>query len=112
LGFTDAFRLEYGSRIGFSILCPGIVNTQCLGRGPQSSRRIGRTNPGQPTKPAALQAYGLSPEFVGQLVAQGIPEGGILHLTHPFTLELLDKRLPRRPGLDSAAMAGWSVARA
>jgi len=92
LGFTDAFRLEYGSRIGFSILCPGIVNTNAWDAGRNRPSELGGPIQGNPQNQAALQAYGLSPEFVGQLVAQGIEREEFFIWTHPFTLELLDKR--------------------
>ena len=92
LGFTDAFRLEYGTRIGFSILCPGIVNTNAWDAGRNRPIDLGGPTQGSPQNQAALQAYGLSPEFVGQLVAKGIREEEFFIWTHPFTQELIDKR--------------------
>ena len=98
LGFTDAFRLEMAAASasascvrGSSIPVPGMR----AGR----PRRIGRTDPGQPAKPSGSQAYGLSPEFVGQLVVQGIQREEFFIWTHPFTLELIEKRY--REGRDS-----------
>ncbi len=99
LGFTDAFRLEYGSRIGFSVLCPGIVNTDAWDAGRNRPSELGGPTQGNPQNQAALQAYGLSPEFVGQLVAQGIEREEFFIWTHPFTLELIEKRY--REGRDS-----------
>ena len=92
LGFTDAFRLEYGSRVGFSILCPGIVNTNAWDAGRNRPTELGGPTQGSPQNQAALQAYGLSPEFVGQLVAKGIRSEEFFIWTHPFTLELIEKR--------------------
>jgi meso-butanediol dehydrogenase / (S,S)-butanediol dehydrogenase / diacetyl reductase len=92
LGFTDAFRLEYGDRVGFSILCPGIVNTNAWDAGRNRPIDLGGPTQGSPQNQAALQAYGLSPEFVGQLVAKGIREEEFFIWTHPFTQELIEKR--------------------
>jgi NAD(P)-dependent dehydrogenase (short-subunit alcohol dehydrogenase family) len=92
LGFTDAFRLEYGSRIGFSILCPGIVNTNAWDATRNRPAALGGPASGNPQNQAALQNYGLPAEFVGQLVADGIRNEEFFIWTHPFTLELLEKR--------------------
>ena len=92
LGFTDAFRLEYGSRIGFSILCPGIVNTNAWDATRNRPAALGGPASGNPQNQTALQNYGLPPEFVGQLVADGIRNEEFFIWTHPFTLELLEKR--------------------
>src|ERR1700722_14901859 len=92
LGFTDAFRLEYGSKIGFSILCPGIVNTNAWDATRNRPAALGGPASGNPQNQAALQNYGLPPEYVGQLVADGIRNEEFFIWTHPFTLELLEKR--------------------
>ena len=92
LGFTDAFRLEYGNRIGFSILCPGIVNTNAWDATRNRPAALGGPAGGNSQNQAALQNYGLPPEFVGQLVADGIRNEEFFIWTHPFTLELLEKR--------------------
>jgi NAD(P)-dependent dehydrogenase (short-subunit alcohol dehydrogenase family) len=92
LGFTDAFRLEYGHKIGFSILCPGIVNTNAWDAGRNRPDVYGGPTQGNPQNLAALQTYGLSPEFVGHLVVRGIRNEEFYIWTHPFTLELIDKR--------------------
>jgi meso-butanediol dehydrogenase / (S,S)-butanediol dehydrogenase / diacetyl reductase len=92
LGFTDAFRLEYGDRIGFSLLCPGIVNTNAWDAGRNRPSALGGPTVGNPRNQAALQSYGLPPEYVGELVARGIQNEEFFIWTHPFTLELIDKR--------------------
>ena len=92
LGFTDAFRLEYGHKIGFSILCPGIVNTNAWDAGRNRPEAYGGPTQGNPQNLAALQSYGLSPEFVGDLVVRGIGNEEFYIWTHPFTLELIEKR--------------------
>jgi NAD(P)-dependent dehydrogenase (short-subunit alcohol dehydrogenase family) len=92
LGFTDAFRLEYGDRIGFSLLCPGIVNTNAWDAGRNRPAALGGPTVGSPRNQAALQSYGLPPEYVGELVARGIRNEEFFIWTHPFTLELIEKR--------------------
>ena len=92
LGFTDAFRLEYGHKIGFSLLCPGIVNTNAWDAGRNRPEAYGGPTQGNPQNLAALQSYGLSPELVGDLVVRGIVNEEFYIWTHPFTLELIDKR--------------------
>jgi NAD(P)-dependent dehydrogenase (short-subunit alcohol dehydrogenase family) len=92
LGFTEAFRLEYGEHIGFSILCPGIVNTNAWDAARNRPTEFGGAVPGSPQNQVALQNLGLDPEFVGQLVVNGISNEAFYIWTHPFTIELIEKR--------------------
>lgn len=92
LGFSDAFRLEYGERIGFSVLCPGIINTALWDAGRNRPAEFGDAFVGSEQNHAALESYGMSPEFVGQLVARGIKAEEFFIWTHPFTIELIEKR--------------------
>lgn len=92
LGFSDAFRLEYGERIGFSVLCPGIINTELWDAGRNRPPELGSAFGGSEQNHAALQNYGMSPEFVGQLVAKGIRDEEFFIWTHPYSIELIDKR--------------------
>jgi short-subunit dehydrogenase len=92
LGFADAFRLEYGDRIGFSVLCPGIINTELWDAGRNRPADLGKPFSGSEQNHAALQAYGMSPEYVGELVRKGIQNEEFFIWTHPYTLELIEKR--------------------
>ncbi len=92
LGFTDAFRLEYGEHIGFSVLCPGIINTDLWDAGRNRPPELGSSFAGSDQNHAALQEYGMSPEHVGQLVTKGIREEEFFIWTHPFSIDLVEKR--------------------
>lgn len=92
LGFSDAFRLEYGERIGFSVLCPGIINTELWDAGRNRPPELGNAFVGSEQNHAALQAYGMSPEYVGELVAKGILNEEFFIWTHPYSIELIEKR--------------------
>ncbi|MFP6850445.1 MAG: SDR family NAD(P)-dependent oxidoreductase [Pseudomonas sp.] len=92
LGFSDAFRLEYGERIGFSVLCPGIINTELWDAGRNRPQELGSAFIGSEQNHSALQAYGMSPEMVGQLVASGIQQEEFLIWTHPYSSELVESR--------------------
>lgn len=92
LGFADAFRLEYGESIGFSVLCPGIINTELWDAGRNRPEELGNAFKGSEQNHAALEAYGMSPEFVGNLVAQGIKTEEFFIWTHPYSMELIEKR--------------------
>jgi meso-butanediol dehydrogenase/(S,S)-butanediol dehydrogenase/diacetyl reductase len=101
LGFSDAFRLEYGERIGFSVLCPGIINTELWDAGRNRPPELGSAFEGSEQNHAALQEYGMSPEVAGQLVAKGIRNEEFFIWTHPFTIDLIEKRYAE--GRDSIA---------
>ena len=92
LGFSDAFRLEYGDRIGFSVLCPGIIKTEFWDAGRNRPQEFGSAFAGSEQNHAALENYGMSPEQVGKLVTAGILKEEFFIWTHPFTIELIDKR--------------------
>ena len=92
LGFADAFRLEYGERIGFSVLCPGIVNTELWDSGRNRPRELGSACVGSEQNHTTLATYGMSPELVGTLVTRGIENEDFFIWTHPYTLELIEKR--------------------
>lgn len=75
LGFAEAFRTEFGDRIGVSVLCPGIVNTALWDAGRNRPTELGGAVAGNPRNQAASAELGLSPEVVGELVAAGITAG-------------------------------------
>ena len=99
LGFADAFRLEYGESIGFSVLCPGIINTELWDAGRNRPAELGSAFGGSEQNHAALEAYGMSPEVVGKLVVKGIQTEEFFIWTHPYSMELVEKRY--REGRDS-----------
>lgn len=92
LGFSDAFRIEYGNNIGFSVLCPGIINTDLWDAGRNRPVELGSAFKGSEQNRAAVAAYGMSPEYVGELVTKGIQTEEFYIWTHPYSIELIEKR--------------------
>ncbi len=75
---------------------PAIVNTNAWDAARNRPAALGGPTQGNPQNQAALQNYGLPPEFVGQLVADGIRNEEFFIWTHPFTLELHREALPAK----------------
>jgi NAD(P)-dependent dehydrogenase (short-subunit alcohol dehydrogenase family) len=92
LGFTDAFRTEFGGSIGYSVLCPGIINTSLWDAGRNRPMEFGGKVDGDPRNAAALASRGMSPERVGTLVAAGIIAEDPYIWTHPQDIDLIEKR--------------------
>ena len=92
LGLTDAFRKELGAHIGFSLLCPGIINTSIWDAGRNRPSEFGGSFAGDPRNQAALLSRGMRPERVGDLVARGIEAEEFYIWTHPQDLELIESR--------------------
>jgi meso-butanediol dehydrogenase/(S,S)-butanediol dehydrogenase/diacetyl reductase len=92
LGLAEAFRTEYGDRIGVSVLCPGIVNTSLWNAGRNRPAEYGGAVEGNPRNLEAQIALGFSPERVGELVAAGIEHEDFFIWTHPQDIDLIEKR--------------------
>ena len=92
LGLSEAFRTEFGDRVGVSVLCPGIVNTALWDAGRNRPDEFGGAFAGDPRNAKALSTLGLDPERVGQLVVAGIRAGDFYIWTHPQDIELIEKR--------------------
>jgi len=98
LGFTDAYRLEYGDKIGFSVLCPGIINTELWDAGRNRPAEYGDAFEGSEHNLNALRSYGMSAELVGELVTKAIDKEEFFIWTHPFSMELIEKRYAEGKG--------------
>jgi NAD(P)-dependent dehydrogenase (short-subunit alcohol dehydrogenase family) len=92
LGLTDAFRTEYGDEVGFSVLCPGIINTGIWDAGRNRPAEFGGKFAGSPKSKEALVSFGMRPERVGEMVADGITNEEFFIWTHPQDMELVEKR--------------------
>lgn len=99
LGLTDAFRTEFGDKVGFSVLCPGIINTGIWEAGRNRPSEFGGSFSGDPRSQQALTSYGMRPERVGELVAKGIEDEAFFIWTHPQDIDLIEKRY--REGKDA-----------
>lgn len=92
LGLADAFRTEHGHQIGYSVLCPGIINTSLWEAGRNRPAEFGGRSEGDPRNAEALRSFGMNPERVGQLVVRGIEAGDPYIWTHPQDIDLIEKR--------------------
>lgn len=92
LGLTEAFRTEYGDKVKYSLLCPGIINTGIWDAGRNRPEEFGGSFKGHERNHQAVETFGMRPERVGQLVAQGIQNEDFFIWTHPQDLELIEKR--------------------
>lgn len=92
LGLTDAFRTEHGDRVGFSVLCPGIINTGIWDAGRNRPAELGGSFKGNPHNEQALTTYGMRPERVGDIAVKGIEQEDFFIWTHPQDIELVEKR--------------------
>lgn len=92
LGLTDAFRTEFGEQVGFSVLCPGIINTGIWDAGRNRPAEFGGKFEGSDLSKKALNNFGMRPERVGELVANGICDEDFFIWTHPQDIELIEKR--------------------
>lgn len=92
LGLADAFRTEFGPTIGYSVLCPGIINTSLWNAGRNRPGEFGGKVGGDPRNAAAQASFGMDPERVGTLVTAGIIAEDPYIWTHPQDIELIEKR--------------------
>lgn len=92
LGLAEAFRTEFGETVGYSVLCPGIINTSLWDAGRNRPTEFGGKVDGDPRNAQALVSFGMNPERVGDLVATGIVAEDRYIWTHPQDIELIEKR--------------------
>jgi meso-butanediol dehydrogenase / (S,S)-butanediol dehydrogenase / diacetyl reductase len=108
LGITDTLRAEYRGKIGFSILCPGMVRTDLWDAGRNRPAELGGPFTGDPAAQKAIQ-YGLDPREVGEHVVRSIKAGEFYIFTHPHVKEValersreiaeaMDRQWPDGPG--------------
>lgn len=92
LGLTDAFRTEHGDQVDFGVLCPGIINTGIWDAGRNRPEEFGGKFEGNAQSKTALASFGMRPERVGELVANGIEAKDFFIWTHPQDITLIEKR--------------------
>lgn len=91
LGITDTLRMEYAGRIGFSVLCPGMVRTNLWDAGRSRPEDRGGKIKGDPVAEKAIQ-YGLDPEQVGRHVVSCIKKEEFYIFTHPHVKDVAIER--------------------
>ncbi len=87
LGMTDAFRSEYAGKIGFSVLCPGIVKTDIWNAGRNRPAEFGGEFKGDAMSEKAI-TFGLSAELVGRHVVSSIQKEEFYIFTHPHVRDV------------------------
>jgi NAD(P)-dependent dehydrogenase (short-subunit alcohol dehydrogenase family) len=91
LGMTDAFRMEYQGKVGYSLLCPGIVKTKIWDAGRNRPEEFGGEFSGNPINEKAIN-YGMSAERVGTHVVECIEKEEFYIFTHPHVRDIAEQR--------------------
>lgn len=91
LGMTEAFRDEFQGRVGFSVICPGIVKTGMWDAGRNRPEEFGGKFSGNPINAKAM-SYGLNAEEAGQLIVAAVAQEEFFIMTHRHVLALAEKR--------------------
>jgi NAD(P)-dependent dehydrogenase (short-subunit alcohol dehydrogenase family) len=93
VGLTECLRLELaGTKIGLSVLCPGIVRTSLLETSPRHRpERHGRGETGSSPIQAVIES-GTDPADVGEQVSRAIESGEFYVFTHPPLRPAFEKR--------------------
>jgi len=110
LGMTDAFRMEYQGKVGYSVLCPGIVKTNIWDAGRNRPAEFGGEFPGNPINEKAIN-FGMSAERVGEHVVKSVEKEEFYIFTHPHVRDIaeqrwkeiaaaMDRQWPEGPGQD------------
>lgn len=82
LGMTDTLRHEYQGKIGFSVLCPGMVRTNLWDAARARPEKFGGPVKGDPLAEKAIK-FGLDPEEVGRHVVKCVSNEEFYIFTHP-----------------------------
>ncbi|MDB5985180.1 MAG: short chain dehydrogenase family protein [Nevskia sp.] len=91
LGMTDALRSEYGDRLGFSVICPGIVKTGMWNAGRNRPEKFGGQFEGNPINQKAMN-YGISPEDAGRHIVDAVCQEEFYIFTHAHVAAIAEKR--------------------
>jgi NAD(P)-dependent dehydrogenase (short-subunit alcohol dehydrogenase family) len=91
LGMTDAFRMEYQGKVGYSVLCPGIVKTNIWDAGRNRPEEYGGEFSGNPINQKAI-GFGMSAERVGTHVVESVGKEEFYIFTHPHVRDIAEQR--------------------
>jgi short-subunit dehydrogenase len=85
VGLSECLRLELaGTKVGLSVLCPGIVKTSLLETSPRHRpERHGGGGEDEVGPIGAIIESGTDPADVGEQVARAIEQGDFYVFTHP-----------------------------
>jgi NAD(P)-dependent dehydrogenase (short-subunit alcohol dehydrogenase family) len=91
VGYTDALRADYGDKLGFSVVCPGLVATNMWQVGMMRGEEFGGPIAGDPDAKTYMHDKGIAPEAAGRSVVDGIKAESFFIWTHP-SLEICEER--------------------
>ena len=91
VGYTDTLRSDYGDRLGFSVVCPGLVATNMWQVGMTRAPQFGGPLAGDPSARDYMRDHGIPPEQAGRSVVDGIRAESFFIWTHP-SLEICEER--------------------
>jgi NAD(P)-dependent dehydrogenase (short-subunit alcohol dehydrogenase family) len=92
VGYTDALRADYGDKLGFSVVCPGLVATNMWQVGMTRAEEFGGPVAGDPNAKAYMEDRGIPPEEAGRSVVDGVKAESFFIWTHP-SLAICEERL-------------------
>jgi NAD(P)-dependent dehydrogenase (short-subunit alcohol dehydrogenase family) len=92
LGLAEGFRTELGDKVGLSVLCPGIINTDLWNSARNRPAQYGGAREADPAQGEIVRQLGFPPRLVGDMVVKGIEAGDFWIWTHPQDIELIEKR--------------------
>ena len=91
IGMSDAFRGEYQGRVGFSVICPGIVRTGIWDAGRNRPAEFGGKFEGNPLNQKAV-GYGMGPDEAGRLVVAAVEQEAFFVFTHRHVRDVAEQR--------------------
>jgi NAD(P)-dependent dehydrogenase (short-subunit alcohol dehydrogenase family) len=91
VGWTDALRADYGDRLGFSVICPGLVASNMWQIGKARPEEFGGPFTDDPAAKDYMKERGIPPEDAGRSVVDGVKAESLFIWTHP-SLALCEDR--------------------
>ena len=91
VGWTDALRADYGDKLGFSVVCPGLVASNMWQIGKARPAEFGGPFTDDPAAKDYMVDRGIPPEDAGRSVVDGVKAESLFIWTHP-SLQLCEDR--------------------
>ena len=91
LGVSDIARRELAGKVGVSVLCPGIVESELWRSGERRPESLGGAVPA-PKENAVSMRFGLPAKDVAERVMQAIENESFYVLTHPHVVDIARER--------------------
>jgi NAD(P)-dependent dehydrogenase (short-subunit alcohol dehydrogenase family) len=110
VGYTDTLRSDYGDRLGFSVVCPGLVATNMWQVGLTRAPEYGGPLAGDPSARDYMRDNGIPPEQAGRSVVDGVRTEQFFIWTHP-SLEICEERFRDQQESSQRQWPGATAAR-